>query len=396
MEKFLQTTGRRLLYGRRKTGKTFMAKHVLKAYHYYIVRRGGTIYDPAEDLELDTRTFLRICRSEEKVILDEFHRANPKLLDAFHAGVCRDNLVLITSTLHYFKSFVEGKDAPLQGLFKQFKVDLVSPRDILAYDWGGVDKDAMLLLTYYQEPLTIGWSIDDIVWSGLEVVRGLVGEILLEEDYSITTRYLGILEAIAAGKTKLSEIASWLYSRGLIEKQETGLITKYVTIMNRIGLIEKIPVWRSKRHIYRHKSPLTFTLYYLEARYSAGETPLSREFKKRVIIELSPHLIEVFFERLLSEAFGLKPVKILEPEVDIALVRFKKLHLVAEVKWTTELTRGELRRVEEKLSRLPAKRRILIIPDKAILPRETFLSVMDIGDMVRFSPSVMNDDRYIK
>jgi len=391
LESFLRTKGRRLLYGRRKTGKTFMAKHILKDYHYYIVRRGGTIYDPAEDLELDTRAFLRICRLEDKIILDEFHRANPKLFDAFHAGTCSDNLVLITSTLHYFKRFVEGMDAPLQGLFKQYKVDLISPRDILVHDWGRLDKDSIILLTYYQEPLTIGWNIEDIVWSGPEIVRGLVGDILLEEDYSLTTRYIGILEAIAAGNTKLSEIASWLYSRGLIDKQETGLITKYITTMNRIGLIEKLPIWRSKRHIYRHKSPLTYTLYYLEARYNAGETPISKEFKKRVILELSPVLIELFIERLLTEVYGLRPVRILEPEIDIALVQFKKLHLLAEVKWTAEITKSELRRIEEKLSKVPAKERMLILPDKSILPRETFLSVIDINDLVRLSRSVIHN-----
>jgi hypothetical protein len=102
LEEFLRMNGRRLLYGRRKTGKTFYARLVLPRYHYFIVRKGGAIYDPLEDQVLDIGVFLRICRAEDNIILDEFHRANPRLFDALQAGVCRENMVSITSTMHYY------------------------------------------------------------------------------------------------------------------------------------------------------------------------------------------------------------------------------------------------------------------------------------------------------
>jgi len=382
LENFLRTSGRRLLYGRRKTGKTFTARHILPHYNYYIVRKGGAIYNPEDDLELDTSSFIRLCQAEENIILDEFHRANPKLFDAIHAGTCTDQLVLITSTLHYYKKHVTGKDAPLQGLFKQYRVDLISPKDLLSHDWEKLDKKTMELLVYYQEPILIGWTIHDIALSGPEIVKGLVGDILMEEDLTVTNRYQGILEAIATEKTRLTEITNWLYSKGLIKKPETGMITKYLAIMTKIGLIEKIPLWRTKRSIYRHKSPLTYTLYYLEARYSISDTPLPSRFKINVIKQIVPHLIETFIEKLLMKTLGLRPVKILQPEIDIALTKFKKLKLVAEVKWITDITGQKLRKVEEKLAKVPAETKLLVLPDKTILSRDTWLQLLDIKDLI--------------
>jgi len=70
---------------------------------------------------------LRECRLGAKLIIDEFHRAEPRFFDALHAGECR-NMVLVTSTLHYHRRLVEGRDAPLAGLLRPMKVPLLSLR----------------------------------------------------------------------------------------------------------------------------------------------------------------------------------------------------------------------------------------------------------------------------
>ncbi|RLE65955.1 MAG: hypothetical protein DRJ47_03700 [Thermoprotei archaeon] len=41
LDRFLKIGGRRLLFGRRKTGKTFYARLSLPDYHYFIVRKGA-------------------------------------------------------------------------------------------------------------------------------------------------------------------------------------------------------------------------------------------------------------------------------------------------------------------------------------------------------------------
>jgi hypothetical protein len=387
LRRFLLSGGRRLLYGRRKTGKTFYARRVLSDYQYFIVRRGGSFYDPFSDVELDVDGFIRLCRVSDRIIVDEFHRASSKFFDAIHAGACGGELVLITSTLHYYRRLVEGADAPLHGLFAQARVGLLSPLELLSTGGWGFESPSSLLehLTFYQEPSLIGWRLPDIVVYGRELAHSLVGEVLDEEDYTYTRRFDAILEALAAGRTRLSEIAGYLYSRGLIPTQSTSHVTKYLNIMCRVGLVERVEVWGKRRgSIYRHVSPLTEAVYYLEARYGLGETPIPRDYIARALDTIIPRLVERFVERTLSEYYGLKPVKILEPEIDIALTEFKRIRLVAEVKWKRGLDRSEVRKVEEKLARFPDAEKILIVPDATIVP-ETWLEVWDVNKLRRIA-----------
>ena len=386
LARFLLSGGRRMLYGRRKTGKTFYARRVLRDYQYFIVRRGGAIYDPVSDEMLDASGFLRLCRLGERIILDEFHRADPRIFDAVQAGVCGEELVFITSTLHYYRRFVEEADAPLKGLFASRRVGLLTPLELLNTDWGVLEDrpvELIEMLVFYQEPVLIGRSLGDIVASGMEYARSLLGEVLTEEDHRYTARFDAILEAIAAGRTRLTEISSYLYSRGLIEKDSPGLVTKYLELMVDIGLLERLEVWGRRRgSVYRHYSPLTDLAYHLQARYDYYEVPATLEYGLRAARQRLPLLVEVFVERLLAQLYGLKPVKILDPEIDVALVRFKRLEVVAEVKWVSRLARDEVRRVESKLYSLEAKKHLLIVPDEGIVP-ETSLEVWDAGRMLR-------------
>ncbi len=384
LEEFLKSSGRRLLYGRRKTGKTFYTRHVLRDYNYFIVRRGGLFYDPVEDLSLDVKSFIRLCNRADKIIVDEFHRAPPRFFDAIQAGECSSEIVFITSTLHYYKKLIEGVDAPLKGLFTSCQVGLISPIDLLRHQWNiDFSKEFFELLLFYQEPVLIGRRLSDIVLGGKEIAQSLVGEVLSEEDQVFTERFNAILEAVADGKTRLSEITSYLYSRGLLPKQSTSLITKYIDIMVKIGLLERIPVWGKKRkHLYRHVSPLTSLQYYLHAKYEHFDLQLPWSFLEKAVSQKIPLLIEQFIERLLAELWGLKPVKIIEPyEIDIALVEYKKLKIVGEVKWKNKLTRDEIKRIESKLHYYPEAEKILIVPDESIVP-ETSLKVLDIRRLV--------------
>ena len=82
-------------------------------------------------------------------------------------------------------------------------------------------------------------------------------------------------------------------------------------------------------------SPVVDFAYYLNAKYGFFETRLPDETVERVFREKMPRYVERLFERLLTKHYSLQPVRIEMPdlEVDIALLRNKKLHLVAEVKW---------------------------------------------------------------
>jgi len=379
LDRFLKIGGRRLLFGRRKTGKTFYARLSLPDYHYFIVRKGGLFLDPTTGEDFSLSAFLRLCG--DNVIVDEFHRADPRFFDVLQSGACGENIVLITSTLHFYRRFVEGSEAPLKGLFSIRRVGLLSPLELLSMEWGFKGKKLLERLVFYQEPSLVGRSLEDCMISGSMFARSLVGEVLDEEDISYSRRFDAILEAVADGANKLSEIASYLYSRGLIDKAATSHITKYIDAMIKAGLLEKIEVWGRRRGgFYRHVSPITEIIYYLDTKYGFRDLQAPWGFVEKVLKERLPLLVERFVERFMAEYFGLKPVKILEPEVDVALVLFNKVKVVAEVKWTTHLSTSDLKKIEEKLGKFPGAEKILVVPEKELIGT-TSLEVWDVEDL---------------
>lgn len=170
---------------------------------------------------------------------------------------------------------------------------------------------------------------------------------------------------------------------GLIPKENTGLVAKYIDMLVKAGFLEKVSIFGSKRYVLRHVSPLTAFGFYVEEKYGfyEGLSLWGKEFLLKVFRNRASFLIEQFVERLLSRLWGLKPVKILKPEVDIALVEYKRLKVVGEVKWKRRVTREEVREAEEKLSKFDAERKILIVPEKHVVSGETGLEVWDVERM---------------
>jgi len=143
-----------------------------------------------------------------------------------------------------------------------------------------------------------------------------------EEDVELTVRYSAILSAVANGKVYSSEISSYLFSRGLIDKDNPGLISQYLRNLIQMGLIKAIPVeGRRKAFQYRHMSPITDFAYYLNEKYGFFEADIDENRIKTILAERISKYMEWFFEDFLVKTFGLQPVKIAKPEleVDIAL-----------------------------------------------------------------------------
>jgi len=59
-----------------------------------------------------------------------------------------------------------------------------------------------------------------------------------------------------------------------------------------------------------------------------------------------------------------------EMEVDIVLVEFKKLKVVAEIKWKNNVSRSEIKRAEEKLKKFKDCKKILIVPEISVVEKE--------------------------
>jgi len=370
-----------LIYGRRKTGKTFYVREKAEYDRYFIVTRNKTLIDIDDGEEYTQKEFQKILPvliKDEKIVIDEFHRLDEPIFSTLQALSGKGKIILITSTMHYFKNLIKS---PLLGLFELKEVGLVDPRDaiVFAHRLGLKGKDLMEVACIVREP----WLAQKVerykdkapihLKEELRVyVPYLIGEVFTEEDIELTTRYSAILSAIANGKAYSSEISSYLFSRGLIDKDNPGLISQYLRNLIQMGLIKAIPIEGRKRRTfqYRHVSPITDLAYYLNEKYGFFEADMDDAKVGKIFAERIPKYMEWFFEDMLVKIFGLQPVKIAKPEfeVDIALREHRKIKVVAEVKWKKEIDNRDVRSAEEKLSKFDAKR-ILIVPSKDFLDR---------------------------
>ena len=387
-----------LIYGRRKTGKTFYVRERAEYDRYYITTRNKTLIDVDKGEEFTQREFQKILPlliKEEKLVIDEFHRLDEPIFSTLQALSGKGRLILITSTMHYFRNLIKS---PLLGLFELKEVSLVDPRDaiLFAHQLGLKGKDLLEVACIVREP----WLAQKVERYKKKVIEHmkeelkvyvpyLIGEVFTEEDVELTVRYSAILSAVANGKVYSSEISSYLFSRGLIDKDNPGLISQYLRNLIQMGLIKAIPVEgrRRKAFQYRHISPITDFAYYLNEKYGFFEADIDENRIKTILAERIPKYMEWFFEDFLVKIFGLQPVKIAKPEleVDIALREYKRIKIVAEVKWKKNINEKELKSIEEKLLKFDA-RRILIVPYKDSLKRfPEGIEVWDWSDLLKIS-----------
>ncbi len=390
-----------LLYGRRKTGKTFYVREMGEYSGYFVVTRGKSVVNVDTGEELPEREFIRLLPyllQGSRVVIDEFHRLDEPFFSLLQGLSGRGELTLITSTRHYFKRLI-GSGSPLLGLFHLQEVGLVDPRDAIIYvhGLGYKGKTLMELSCLLQEPWlapyveTFGKNAPGKIGYVLrDYVPSLVGEIFNEEERELSRRYFAILEAVADGKRTSGEIASELFSRGLVEKNSPGSVSPYLETLVGMGILERVPFkgGRGRGYHYRHLSPVMDFAFYLNSKYGFFETGLPEKRIASLLEERLPRYMEGFFETLLAREHGLQPVRIELPEleVDVALRRHKKLHLAAEIKWKEKITKKDIKNAEDKLSRLNAPKKLLIVPDKSKIPQEPEgVHVVDWRDFLKLS-----------
>ena len=362
-----------LIYGRRKTGKTFFVKSLFGDSYYFFVKRDRSIYFENRNEVINYREMIRIMEEfkEKMMIVDEFHRLPGDFLDWLHIRA-PTNILLITSTLHLAKKLI-GKHSPVLGLFLEYQMTLIDERDILINLEKHIKEPKRLveMATYLREPILLRWFNKDLlsVLKHLKlVVPALVGEIFSEEDKELSARYEGILRALSTGKGTLSEVASMLHSYNLIEKQDIASIKPYVNTLIELSLVKRIPEYFGKRFYYFISSPMIDLYYYLDEKYNFSEADIS----DRCMIEKIPLHVEDFFRSLFSKLFRMRTFIINKPEmeVDIVLVEFKKLKVVAEIKWKNNVSRSEIKRAEEKLKKFKDCKKILIVPEISVVEKE--------------------------
>ncbi len=386
------------VFGRRKTGKSFLVKNSSNWNEYFFVKRDKTILSEKED-SISYETFLNILKRElnqnRTIVVDEFHRLGDDFLDFIHSFKKTGKLIVISSTLFLSKRLLKGR-SPILGLFSELPIRIISLRDTLtALSKMKLSKkehveNAILL----REPITIT-SFDSnkkarkvfskVLLSSLNTIPALVGEIFLEEEKSLSAVYEGILRAIAGGKITSTKIADYLFSRKLIVNNDASIVQQYLKNLISFGIIKRVGVYNKNKFIYKHISPLTKLFYYADEKYNISERDLTEKEIERIVQEIMPRIVEDNIREFLAQKFGLSEaiIESKDYDIDTCLLRFNKPEVVAEVKWKEKINKEEMRKVEADLNEIKAKKRYLFVQDKRkFFGLKSNIEIVDINDFL--------------
>lgn len=384
-----------LIFGRRKTGKTFLVENFLDYDEYFFVKMDRSVVSKKDGRVINYETLTSLIERSlpdgKTVVVDEFHRLGEDFLDFVHSTKKGGKLILISSTLFLSKSLF-ASHSPVLGFFAEVPIGLISLDDtVRVLKRLGIDRKSLTEIgILLREPLAIDYyNLDEdprkliaqVISHSAKTIPALVGEIFAEEERTISAVYEGILRAVAGGKTVSSEISSHLFSRGLIKKDDPSLIQQYLSNLVGFGVMKKVRVYGRKKFIYKHVSPLVRIFYYADEKYNISERMLAEEEMERLVGEVMPKVVEDSARELLAKRFGLEEsvVEARDFDADGCLLRFKKPEVALEVKWSEKLGKKETERIVEKLGRLKTKRRMLFVPDKRKVKAEG-IEVVDILD----------------
>ncbi|EQD63087.1 Archaeal ATPase [mine drainage metagenome] len=227
----------KMVYGRRKTGKSFMIKNFTSYDRFFFVNKDSTVLDEGTLENYTWSSFFAAFKEllgNKRVVIDEFHRLPQEFLDFLHASGVKGELVLITSTL-WLAAKILGSGAPLVGLVSPLCIGLIDETDMLKYmHKEAKSKEAVEAAVYLREPSVIpqfnGGNVVDFISNYLLenrfFIRNLIGEIFSEEEKSLTNIYEGILKAVAEGKRTSTEMSSYLFSRSIVDKDSPSMMPK--------------------------------------------------------------------------------------------------------------------------------------------------------------------------
>lgn len=400
INKLKKAKGWKLVYGRRKTGKSFLIENFTPWKEYFFVKRGGEIFDKTKKRDLKYQEFIvlfeELLKTNNEIIVDEFHRLPKDFLDFLHIHSNQGKITLISSTLWLIKRLKE-KDSPILGLFYEIPISLIDERDILR-ELAKYKKpeEAVLLSIYMREPLMLRYldaknSAEKIIENYFEGTRFLVplliSSVFQEEDKEFTQTYEGLVRALADRKFNSKEITASLFSRKLIPREEHGYTQQYLANLIKLGLVKKVRIFNSRKFIYANSSPMIDAYFYLDEKYNFSEEEITSQQIKEILEKITPRYVEDFVGDLLAKAWSLTQNKILSPklEIDLALSKFKKLAAVGEIKWRSNLSKNDIKKIEWKLSNFKC-RKILVVPERKVLERDPEgIEVITASDLVKMA-----------
>ncbi len=385
-----------LIYGRRKVGKTFLIKNFLDYDVFFRVNRDGSIL--AENFVISTinnmddfsRAVSQLLLADKKVVIDEFQRLPESVIERISTLHPKGKVILSGSSMRVIKKLF-GSKSPLLGLAMQYRLGLIRPGNILrelSKNMGAMQ--AIELAPYLADAWTIPFFttesdsekvIYDLLKYSKFTVPSLVGEIFTEEEREFTKVYEAILRLIGAGELDYKNIASILADRKVIDRADSSLIIPYIKNMEGMGLVDSLPIYSSKKKMYRLSSPIMEAFFYLADRYGFEDRDVSFEETRPTIEKLRNFAVQNFIGDLFACAYHGKKEYYVTPsnEMDFIITVRNKAVLIGEVKWG-KYDGNDIKKFVEKSAFIKAEK-IFITKNKNEAKIDN-VKIMDMDDIL--------------
>ncbi len=316
-----------LVFGRRKTGKSFLARLMIPWNLYVTVTRDlVAIVEEREgtqriiDLEEAMKLVSKLLAEEKCIVVDEFQRLPPRYWDLIatrHPSGC---IVLVASSLGIMNKVFDSR-SPLLGLVQPLRIDPLHLSDVIisliprtrnshqAVLWAPLLREPWLVPLIGSEwTSTTPWSyIASRAYELAQVTRGLVGEVFEEEERRLTRLYEAVLRLLGAGIWSSNRMASMLYQRGLLPRASPSLVTGILDKLVRIGLVTKTRLWKTRgaKIYYRHSSPLLAIVYGVMEKHGVDESPYySKKLIENTALQLYSRELQFSLGELMAEYHG--------------------------------------------------------------------------------------------
>lgn len=334
-----------MIYGRRKTGKTFLLRRLCKFDNYYLIKKDLNILSDtkiknAAELVKEVNDLLK---QKKSVVIDEFQRLDESLIEEIVQFHPKGRLILSGSSLRIAKK-IFASNSPLLGFFTPMKIGLIRPSDILKELKNLRAEERIEFSTFLREPWLIPlYNKEDItgfvykiVVKSRYILSSLIGEIFSEEERELSKKYASILSLIGAGVWGTKELTNNLYNRNLIPDPSPTHVIQYLKNLEEMELVESIKLYKSNnKYFYRLRSPIMNVYYYLEDRYNITNREVDLEEIKPTLGKLINFEIQNFLADFFAEKFSGRKEYFISPlkEIDFIITQRNKPIAVGEVKW---------------------------------------------------------------
>ena len=333
-----------LLYGRRKTGKTYLLRNSVPYDVYFHVRIDGSITNYGEGTDIDQEYLMKnlskLLKEDKTIVIDEFQRLPERFYDDVSLLHPDGKLILTGSSLKIVNK-VMSRNSPLLGMLYPLHLSIIDPIDIVRSFPEDLSLErAFELAPFLQDPWTIpllegNWEISSLVRAIPAIVPGLIGEVFTLEEKELSRTYEAILAMIGSGETDTKRIANVLFTRGIISNPGSNYISPYVRNMEKMGLIRQDRYWKGRGIRYSLISAPMELYHFLNSRYDLEIRQVSFSEIQPTVEMYVTRAVERFIGDLLARIHDgrIELIKRPDREIDILITKRNRPVLVAEVKW---------------------------------------------------------------